>query len=116
MKKVRNEIKAHADKLPFIMVVFSAICYLSSKTDVYFYGYELLQNIGDVSLLFCFFMLAYSEKWGFVAKKSIYTLIALNVLNIVNEYFVINNYYFYYIVFIYCLFITALIYEKCKNT
>jgi hypothetical protein len=110
MKKVTN-IKAYAERLPFMMVLFSAICYLCSQTKVYFYGYQLLQNIGDVSLLFCFFMLAYSDKWGFVAKKSIYTLISLNVLNIINEYFVIENYYFYFIMSIYLCFTALFIYS-----
>jgi len=116
VKDLRCTIKTNAERLPFIMVLFSAVCYLCSYTEIYFYGYEFLQNTGDVSLLFCFFMYGYSGKWGFVAKKSLYTLAVLNILNIVNEYFVVENYYFYFIGFIYACFCSLIIYSKCRNT
>jgi len=116
VKKLRCTIKTNAERLPFIMVLIAAVCYLCAYTDIYFYGYDLLQNTGDVSLLFCFFMYGFSGKWGFIAMKSLYTLVALNILNIINMYFVVENYYFYFIGFIYACFITLIVYSKCRST
>jgi len=116
MKNIRSEIKTHSERIPFFIVLLSAMFYFCAATEIYFYWFKLIQNIGEVSLLFCFFMWLHSEKWGVIAKKSINTLMALNILNIANEYFEINNYYFYYITLIYCYFITVVIYSKCKNT
>lgn len=109
-------IKKHSEKLPFIMVVFFMICFLCTEYDFYFYGYDLMQNICEVSLLFCIFMYGNSDKWGFIAKKSLYTLFALNILNIVHEITPLTNYYSDYLIIIYAFFITLIIYDKCRRS
>ena len=116
MNKVKSEIKANLERVPFFLVCISALCFLISYTDLYFYGFEMIQNIFDYSIVFCIFMYGCSEKWGFIAKKSIYTLLALNILNILSECYLVENYYFYYVGLIYAFFVTLLIYSKCKNT
>lgn len=111
----REYIKSKSYLCPIGMVWVCMICFLCSYKKFYFYGFETITSLIDVSFLFCFFMYAHSENWGFTAKKSLLTLCLFNGINLIHELYLLENYYFYLLVTIIAYFSTLLIYSICKS-
>lgn len=114
--------KSHiAERIPFFMVLvaFSAHS-IFSYFDFYGIFFDVLENMVSCCTVFCIFAWLVSHEWGFVAKKSIFTLFCLNLLNIVYGIFQFDEqkeafrnvtYYYIFGLLIFMVFASCLIYS-----
>jgi hypothetical protein len=95
---------------PIILVWFYIVLFFCIYNEAYLQIYDTIVVFIDTFLcsMSLLYWLSNGEKWGYVAKKSLYTALSLNVLTeltyIVDE---MPNYYLYYsaIISIYLIFV-----------
>lgn len=110
---MRKDIKAYLEILPILLVFESFVCFLLSFFNFYENIFAHWEQLTECSFLMCFVFYAISEKWGFVAKKSIATLFILNSINFFYSFLDTLQYYNYFIIALFSCFIYLLIYDLC---
>lgn len=115
----KKEGRSKSQYIPIVLVWFYIILYLFTDLDIYASSYSTYIIFMDTFLLVwsILYYVTDGRRWGFVAKKSLLTVISLNVLTEMSFLFDMPNYYGYYIIII-CIYILSLAagaYNSFKN-
>lgn len=116
---MRDYIKAHFEKIPFILVIINAVCFYWFLVDIdsYYYFETALGDFTQVSLVFIAILYSQSKDWGYIAKRSLLCLLTLWASNFVMcitdiEF---NLYVNIYMSLIYIVFVGNFIWALCNK-
>lgn len=106
--------------IPVVLIWFYITMFFSTDLQIYARNYNTFIIFADTFLLVLSFLFYFSEgkNWNFISKKSLLTVISLNVLTEMSFLVNMPNYYNYYSIIILLYFITILIdtYNPLKKT
>lgn len=77
---MNNPLRYKGELIVFILALWVLFCFFISNFDFYWYVYEVVENIAYS--LFLAFIISYMDKFGFIAKLSVCTLISIFSVNL----------------------------------
>jgi len=110
---MQKSIKVYAEQIFVALMLFHFINYgadalMYDNLNWYGINFEAVQNIVDT----CFLLIiwGFSEKWSFLSKRCLATMILLSLLNVIDSIIELKNYYFFYMTILTINLIYTLIY------
>ncbi len=114
---LRNEIKSKVEYIPLFLVLEAEICFIFSYFKLYKEIFDAWEELTCCSLLMCVILYGFSENWGLLSKKCLLTCVLLNILNLVDKWFKLDDtYYIWFQSLFYGLGLFLMFYELYKKT